>query len=149
MIGPPLVDPVVVCVAYAEAASSFDAASSFAGQARHQAAQRYGTPALQARYAAGTGGRDRQHELWQQRGAHVTGQATPLQDIRGDEQPVAHAPDVAEASVSVQVTARAAGGWTDQATPYRLDCQLQADSRAGWLVDDVFVEALAPVPATG
>ena len=140
---------MTVRVAYAEAASNFDAGNRSAGQARHQAAQRYGTPGLGARYAAGSGGRDRQHELWQQRGAHVTGQATPLQDIHDDELSAARAPDVAEASVSVQVTARAAGGWSDQAAPYRLDCQLQADSRAGWLVDDGFVEALALVPATG
>lgn len=140
-----------MCLAYAQIASSFHAGSS-TGQARQEAAQRYGTPALQARYLAGSGGRDRQQELWQQRGAQVSGRAAPLQNIHDEPHEDATGPGAAgaaEASVTVQVTAQAAGGWTDQAPPYRLDCRLLPDPSPGWLVDDVAIEPLPSAPGRG
>lgn len=52
-------------------------------------------------------------------------------------------------TVTVTGTARGTNGWTVTVAPYRLDCLTVQDPVVGWLVDDVAVTALPPVPAAG
>ncbi len=78
----------------------------------------------------------------------MSGRAVPLQDIHDEPHEDATGTESSEASVTVQVTAQAAGGWTDQAPPYRLDCRLLPDPSAGWLVDDVAIEPLPSAPGS-
>jgi len=143
-------DPTAACVRFAQAAATVNTATTTLGQARQAAARAYGTVPLRALYGGAGDSRNLEQETWQLHRARVTAVAAPVAaaaqdelDVPSTEQPRPGTP----VAVTVTGTARGTAGWTAPIASYRLDCLTVLDPVAGWLVDDVAVTALPPVPA--
>ena len=143
-------DATSACVQFARTAATVDTTTGNLGRSRQAAARTYGTPQLQALFDGAGEGRNREQETWQQHRARITATAAPVVDDAhdelakpGTEQPRPGTP----AAVTVTGTAHGADGWTAAIATYRLDCLTVHDPAAGWLVDDIAVQAL-PAPAT-